>query len=193
MQQGEIVSEDPVLSHMFTGISTANAIAAVLLVFVIFKLCLLWVYVPSPSMVPTLNLGENCITVCIQKNTPVERGDILCFVPYTEENGYLGTNPKERDTLYIKRCMGLPGDTLKIEGGVLYINGAPQDEPYIANDGPMADFEEVTIPENSYFMMGDNRNYSYDSRIIGYIPRENLRSKVLFHFPSLTGFILNRQ
>ena len=79
-----------------------------------------------------------------------------------------------------KRVVGLPGDTIEISGGVLYVNGEAQVRDYTAEE-KTGDFAKVTVPEDSFFVMGDNRNYSEDSRFIGFIPFENLCGKVVFH------------
>ena len=107
-----------------------------------------------------------------------EQGDIIVF-----------TNPKNaEDDPYIKRIIGLPGDTVTILDNLVYINGAtePLDEPYLPEPMETAD-GEYTVPEGHYFVMGDNRNRSEDSRFLDkmFIPREDILGKAYFvWFPS---------
>ncbi len=76
---------------------------------------------------------------------------------------------------YIKRLIGLPGDNLEIREGVVYINGKKLDEPYrAAPPNPTDNYGPVTVPPHEYFMMGDNRDDSYDSRYWGFVPNANI-------------------
>ncbi len=77
------------------------------------------------------------------------------------------------DKLLIKRIIGLPGETLEIRNGVVYINGQPLDEPYV-NGRPRGSYPPLLIPEGYVFVMGDNRNNSNDSRAFGPVPIENI-------------------
>ena len=111
---------------------------------------------------------------------PIRRGDIVVF-KYPEE--------PERD--FIKRVIGLPGETLELKNKRVYINGTLLDEPYVQYLIPpdaegSEDFDvrvrygPVTVPEGHYFMMGDNRDNSQDSRYWGFLPREYVKGKALF-------------
>src|SRR4051812_5366329 len=117
---------------------------------------------------------------------PLHRGDIIVF-KYPEE--------PERD--FIKRTIGLPGETVELRNKKVYINGQPLDEPYVhflfPPDAPGTKEEDaapefdvrkeygpVTVPEGHYFMMGDNRDNSQDSRYWGFLPREYIKGKALF-------------
>ena len=115
---------------------------------------------------------------------PIRRGDVLVF-KYPED--------PERD--FIKRVIGLPGETLELKEKKVYINGTPLDEPYVhflfPVDATSGDLGEgtfdvrrssgpVTVPEGHYFMMGDNRDNSQDSRYWGFMPREYVKGKALF-------------
>ena len=117
----------------------------------------------------------------------ISRGDILVF-KYPEE--------PERD--FIKRVIGLPGETIELRNKKVHINGKPLDEPYVqflfppdpepgsAAEDHVNDFDvrrqygPVTVPANHYFMMGDNRDNSQDSRYWGFMPREYVKGKALF-------------
>ncbi len=111
----------------------------------------------------------------------IKRGDIVVF-KYPEE--------PERD--FIKRVIGLPGETLELRHKKVYINGSPIDEPYVhflvppsAEGQEVAAYDvrenygPVTVPADHYFVMGDNRDNSQDSRWWGYLPRENVKGKAL--------------
>src|SRR5262245_17586483 len=116
---------------------------------------------------------------------PIKRGDILVF-----------KFPEDPDRDFIKRVIGLPGETLEMREKKIYINGKPLDEPYVhflippGNRGPGdEDFTEasvqrnygpVTVPEGHYFMMGDNRDNSQDSRYWGFLTRDYVKGKALF-------------
>ncbi|HXE80270.1 MAG TPA: signal peptidase I [Vicinamibacterales bacterium] len=115
---------------------------------------------------------------------PVRRGDIVVF-KYPED--------PERD--FIKRVIGLPGETIELRNKKVYIDGKPLDEPYVHflfpadEGGGNAEFAEfdvrssygpVTVPAGHYFMMGDNRDNSQDSRYWGFLPREYVKGKALF-------------
>jgi len=85
--------------------------------------------------------------------------------------------PGRGDTNFVKRVVGLPGDTVEIRGGYLYINDEKQDEPYISDEyrnGSLNSFGPYTVPEGKYFVLGDHRNNSNDSRSQGAISRDSI-------------------
>ena len=112
---------------------------------------------------------------------PIERGNIIVF-KYPED--------PERD--FIKRTIGLPGETIELRNKKVFINGTMLDEPYVqylwtpSDEEGTFDFDvrmtygPVTVPEGQYFMMGDNRDNSQDSRYWGFLPREYVKGKALF-------------
>lgn len=83
------------------------------------------------------------------------------------------------DTMIIKRVIAVPGDTVAILGNTVYRNGLPQTEDYIAHDAVMEDMAPVTLQEDMYFVMGDNRSNSLDSRRIGPVFRDEIRYKTV--------------
>ena len=101
--------------------------------------------------------------------------------------------PGRGDTNFVKRVVGLPGDTVRLENGYLYVNDELYPEPYIADEyrtGFRANFGPITVPENQFFVMGDHRNNSNDSRAVGCLPRENILGKVqnvVFPFDRIRG------
>ena len=135
--------------------------------------------VPSGSMENTIMTGDRVIGSRLSyKFSDPERGDIVIF-----------HFPDNESLYYVKRIIGLPGDTVDIVDGHVYLNGSqePLDEPYIRE--PMIPEEPMhfEVPEDSYFMLGDNRNYSADSRKWQnkYVKREKIIAKVLFrYFPN---------
>lgn len=123
--------------------------------------------VSGQSMDPTLQEGDLLFT---QKHLlNIERGDIVVF------------RTPDIDRLLIKRVIGLPGDSIVIKDGTVEVNGVQIDEPYILEDFTSGYFEGV-IPDNNYFVMGDNRQNSLDSResIVGTVSRDRIIAKVLF-------------
>lgn len=101
--------------------------------------------------------------------------------------------PGRGDTNFVKRVVGLPGDTVEIRWGYLYINGDRYEEPYIADEyrnGRLNTFGPCTVPEGEYFVMGDHRNNSNDSRSQGTISRDMIIGHVrtvLFPFGEIRG------
>jgi signal peptidase I len=100
--------------------------------------------------------------------------------------------PEEPDRDFIKRVIGLPGDTLELKNQTVHINGMPLIEPYAhylfpaLGDGPADSFDlrrkygPVTVPDGHYFMMGDNRDDSQDSRFWGFLPASYVKGRALF-------------
>jgi signal peptidase I len=160
--------------------------------------------IPSGSMEPTLLVGDyllvnklsygirNPITnnVWIPLGTP-QRGDVAVFI-----------YPQSPDKDYIKRVIGLPGDKIQITNKKLYINGSPTQIPPPSDDpeAPQAvylepeitpterdNFGPVVVPPDSYFVMGDNRDRSYDSRFWGFVPLQNLKGRAFIIYFSWAG------
>ncbi|MGH3024353.1 MAG: signal peptidase I [Gaiellaceae bacterium] len=153
--------------------------------------------IPSSSMEPTLHCAvpeEGCQASSsdrvlanrfVYHFVEPERGDVVVFeTPQEAQN----VCPAPAG-VFVKRLVGLPGDTLEIRGDTLYVNDQPLDEPYLL-DGAGFEFGPQTVPEGEYFMMGDNREQSCDSRDWGSVPRENLIGPVfaLYWPPQRIGF-----
>lgn len=102
-----------------------------------------------------------------------DRGDIVVFK-------FPDPNPKNPPKDYIKRVIGIPGDKVKIENGITYVNGIPLSEPYIMAP-PVMDYE-VVVEKDHLFVMGDNRNNSYDSRFWGLMPLKNLKGQAILRY-----------
>lgn len=134
--------------------------------------------VKGHSMDTTLANGEHLI-ISDLFYTP-RRGDIVVFSDYS--------------TIYreplIKRIIAIGGDTVKISGGVVYVNGEPLDESDYIDDVYMKNFNEITVPYGEVFVMGDNRDESDDSRnpLIGTIDEDAILGKVIFRFFPFDSF-----
>lgn len=126
----------------------------------------------SESMLPTLQPGQIVIMRAgyYRKHEP-QRGEIVVYL-----------NPGDRNP-WVHRVIGLPGENIAIEDGVLLINGRKQVEDYVEPAYTTSDYSwempAQDIPENSYFLMGDNRDNSADGRMTGPVPRDDLTGKVV--------------
>lgn len=143
--------------------------------------------VKGESMVPTLYPNDYLIMNRLAyKNKPVEYLDVVVFHSKLSLDGE--SSKKKKDL--VKRVIGLPGDIIEVKDGMVYRNGEELNEPYI-NDGITDRDIMVVVPQNQYFVMGDNRLNSSDSRDdrVGMISKENIIGKVtlrLFPFSKIT-------
>ena len=124
------------------------------------------------SMRPTLDDGEFVLVSKLNyKLSNVQRGDIIVF-----------HYPMDPEQELIKRVIGLPGDRIEVDKGIVYVNGQALEEPYIA--APPAYSSQWNVPEDRLFVLGDNRNDSSDSHSWGFLPFENVVGKaVLIYWP----------
>jgi signal peptidase I len=148
-------------------------IAVVLIVFIYQP-----VKVEGTSMMPTLSDQER---IFINKFTyefglgSIEHGDTVVFwFPY------------DKSKSYIKRVIGLPGDRVRVDAGQVYVNGQALVEDYVPEEnrdaGSWRGGEDQIVPKGCYFVLGDHRNSSSDSRSWGYVPRENIYGKAVFAY-----------
>jgi signal peptidase I len=136
-------------------------------------------YIPSDSMVPTLQIGDRLVVEKVAYRLhPPATGEIVVFEPPQQFQKKFGYLP---DKAFIKRIIGTPGDTVQVQGGVVYLNQQPLAEPYIA-EPPNYQLAPVRVPENEFFVMGDNRNNSNDSHVWGFLPRQNIIGRAVFRF-----------
>jgi signal peptidase I len=154
--------------------------------------------IPSESMVPTLEISQRVLVdrVSVRFSDP-HRGDIVVFKPPKgADDNVCGVNhpdneacpkptPERSDTNFIKRVVAEPGDRLKVIDGRVYINGERQDEPFIRPDAGCGICNlprEIKIPPDHFFMMGDNRGESADSREWGPVPKKWIVGNAFFTY-----------
>lgn len=116
------------------------------------------------SMDNTLSNGMFGYSLKVKDNTKFERGDIVIV--------------NTDDHLIVKRIVAMPYDSIECKDNIVYLNGSPLEEEYTSSKTD--DFDKVSLGENQYFILGDNRQNSKDSRIIGAISREEIIAKGLF-------------
>ena len=129
--------------------------------------------VPTGSMESTIPAGSRIMGLRLYYNfNEPERGDIVIF-----------KYPDDEKVDYLKRIIGLPGETVEIVSGKVYIDGELLDEPYL-DEEPTGDFGPYQVPEDSYFMLGDNRAVSKDSRYWTntYVHRDKIIAKAFFMY-----------
>jgi signal peptidase I len=142
-------------------------------------------YIPSSSMEPTLEINDRLI---IEKITyhlrEPQRGDVVVFSPTDV------LKQQDFKDAFIKRVIGLPGETIEVRNGQVYVNGEPIAERYIAEE-PNYDYGPVTVPNGEYLVLGDNRNNSYDSHYWGFVPKKNIIGKASVRFwpPNRLGLL----
>ena len=140
-------------------------------------------WIPSASMVPTLKYGDRVlVNKFIYRFTEPQRGDIIVFKSVEGDGQDL-----------IKRVVGVPGDEIAVRGGKLFVNGEPQQEPYVNKKYPDRSFyAPTTVPKDHVFAMGDNRANSQDSRVFGPVPEKNIEGEAFLRFwpPDRIGGLL---
>ena len=167
----------------FREYAEALAIALALALF-IRSLFLQAFTIPSGSMLQTVQIGDYLLVNKLSyglklpfmedyvwRRAEPQRGDIIVF-----------KYPRDPDLDYIKRVVGVPGDVVEMRNKQFYRNGEPVKESYIQNIkpnviGPLDNTPPVTVPPDHYFVMGDNRDNSADSRDWGLVPRKNIHGK----------------
>ncbi len=158
------------IKELLITLIIAVLIAMVLKFFIIDSCKIL-----SGSMEPTLVKDDRILVFKLAYvfGEP-QRGDIIIFDPPDEV---------DQGVEYIKRIIGLPGDTIEVSNGMIYINGEPYEEDYIAEE-PTYEFGPVTVPEGEYFVLGDNRNRSADAHVWSYpfISLDDIQAKAICQY-----------
>jgi len=178
-----------------------------LLIFLVVRAALQNFRVEGSSMDPVLHNGQYLI-VNKAIYTRINLKTISRFIPFIDPGDnpvrYLFRRPQRGDVVvfrfpgnperdFIKRIVGEPGDTVEIKNGTVYIDGNPLDEPYITNK-PTYTYGPTEVPPKQYFVLGDNRNNSYDSHVWGFLPEENIIGQAwLSYWPKDDwGLVLNK-
>jgi signal peptidase I len=155
-----------------------TVVIALVLAFLIRTFIIGTFWVPSGSMEQTLQVNDRIIAYKLFYDIDdVERGDIVIF-----------KFPLDPRKDFVKRVIGLPGDTIRIEDKVLYLNGSRLDEPYVVHEDsrevgfPRDDYGPIVVPDEAVFVLGDNRDKSEDSRYWGFVPAGNIVGDVFFRY-----------
>ena len=154
--------------------------------------------IPSGSMIPTLLIGDHILVNKFIYGTKIPFTDNRFFVIRKPERGdiIVFKYPEDPSRDFIKRVIAVEGDVVESKNKTIYVNGKPTEEPYIQHTDssirqgmiePRDNFERRTVPKGKYFMMGDNRDQSYDSRYWGYVDIKDIRGKALIIYWSWDG------
>ena len=140
-------------------------------VFIVFLVIIVRTYIATPVRVDGNSMRKT-----------LEDGDILLLYKMAkfERNDIIVLDEKEDEEIIIKRIIALPGETIKIQNGKIYINDKEYNDEFAYGD--TSDYEQVTLGENEYFTLGDNRLISKDSRYFGTITEDEIIGKIVFRF-----------
>jgi signal peptidase I len=128
--------------------------------------------VEGASMQPALGHHERIlVNKLAYRLHAVERGDVVVF-----------WFPGDQERSFVKRVIGVPGDLVGIRGGQVFVNGAPLEEPYLATPAPRSEHRPVTVRPGHYFVLGDHRSVSNDSRAWGQVPEELILGKAVLRY-----------
>lgn len=147
-------------------IEIIGTLLAGVLIFILINISVQYSIVEGSSMEPNLHNGQRLLINKIAYSNP-QRGDIIIFPP---------PHVADPDKDFIKRIIGLPGEVIEIKDGIVYINGSPLDEPYI-EDNAGINLALTVVPDGEYFVLGDNRGNSQDSRFGWTVPGESIVGK----------------
>lgn len=174
----------------FESLSLLRDIVLIISIFVLFGVFVAQpVVVEGTSMVPELHNGErllvNKLVYYDIKSFSwghIERGDIVVF-----------WYPNDPNKSFVKRVIGLPGDMVEVRNGIVFINGTQLNEPYLdlEYNQSLPNYQPEKVEDHYYFVMGDNRDNSSDSRIWGLVPEKYIYGKAFFRYwrPSNLGFL----
>lgn len=169
----------------------AEAIVTALILALLIRAFVLQAFkIPSGSMKPTLLVGDHILVNKILYGLRIPFSDDRVLTIREPERGEIIVFkwPKDPSRDFIKRIIGLPGDVVEVRDKVVYINGKPLEEPYVqhtddhtrgARYGPRDNFGPVKVPPGKYFVMGDNRDQSEDSRFWGFVDFELIKGKAM--------------
>lgn len=148
-----------------------DLLLSLLLAFIVIFFLYQPVQVEGTSMMPRLSPHERLfINKMVYHFEPIRRGDIVVF-----------RYPLEPAKSYIKRVVGLPGERISVRAGRVYVDGEPLDEPYLPTDtADRQSYPEVLVGPDQYYVLGDHRGSSNDSRVWGTVPRKFIYGKAVF-------------
>jgi signal peptidase I len=160
--------EFPVVAIWARDLLVSLAISAFIIIFLYQP-----VKVEGTSMMPGLEDQERIfVNKFVYRWEPIQRGDIIVF-----------RYPRDTTKSYIKRVIGIAGDRIRIESGQVYVNGEPVEEEYVPNDYvDTRSYEEIVVPMNSFFVLGDHRSMSNDSRDFGTVNERYIYGKAVFGY-----------
>jgi signal peptidase I len=158
----------PVVAVWARDLLVSLAISAFIIIFLYQP-----VKVEGTSMMPGLEDQERIfVNKFVYRWEPIERGDIVVF-----------RYPRDTSKSYIKRVIGIAGDRVRIENGQVYVNGEALEEDYVPNDYADArSYAEIVVPTNSFFVLGDHRTMSNDSRDFGTVNERYIYGKAVFGY-----------
>jgi signal peptidase I len=164
----EVPARKPVMSNWFRDVVISLAVSAFFIIFLYQP-----VKVEGTSMMPTLQDQERVfINKFVYKLEPIERGDVVVF-----------RYPRDPSKSYIKRVVAVAGDRVRIDAGVVYVNGHRLSEDYVPRMyEDVRSYPETIVPPHSYFMLGDHRNLSNDSRDFGTVDEDFIYGKAVFGY-----------
>lgn len=175
---GENMKRSAIQKELFSYLKII--VVAVVISLLLNNFVIVNAQIPSSSMYNGIKIGDRLIGSRLSYiSASPERGDVVIF-----------KFPDDETQKFIKRVIGLPGDTIEIKSGVLYINGEVYQEDYL-KEPMIGSFGPYLVPQNSYFMLGDNRNYSKDSRawVNTYVTKDKIIGKAIFKYYSSLEFI----
>jgi len=157
-----------VLARWIRDILISLAVSAFFIIFLYQP-----VKVEGTSMMPTLEDQERVfINKFVYRLEPIQRGDVVVF-----------RYPRDTSKSYIKRVIAVPGDRVRIEDGLVYVNNRKLDEDYVTQKyEDVRSFAETVVPPHSYFVLGDHRNLSNDSRDFGPVDASYIYGKAVFGY-----------
>ena len=185
--------EPSVFREYFLTIVICSVVALFVTTYVVHPMS-----VPTPSMEPTILVGDRILVDKFTVRNGFHTGlPLLPALEIERQDIIVCKSPIQPDILLVKRVIGLPGETLEIRDKIVHIEGEPLEESYTNHSddriylegGPNPlipmnrdNYGPITIPENSYFVMGDNRDDSLDSRYWRFLPRHHIVGRPLFIF-----------
>jgi len=174
---------------------TEAILIALVLAFIIRSFLVQAFKIPSGSMIPTLLVGDHILVnkFVFGPQVPFTKYRLFSFQKPERGQVVVFLEPTERNKDFIKRVIGLPGETIQVINRKVHINGEPLKEAdYVYYMNPryvrgLDNYGPIQIPEDSYFMMGDNRENSSDSRVWGPVPFELIKGKAFVIYWSWDG------